>query len=90
MRYAVAGSFEAAAGLLVLAALIDGIDGLLARKLNAASHFGADFYRLPRNPDTVTLERRDWAVPETVTAAGEDMVPFMAGQALPWAIRESQ
>ncbi|HBP70037.1 MAG TPA: dihydroorotase, partial [Alcanivorax sp.] len=36
------------------------------------------------------LERRDWAVPETVTAAGEDMVPFMAGQALPWAIRESQ
>ena len=42
MRYAVAGSFEAAAGLLVLAALIDGIDGLLARKLNAASHFGAE------------------------------------------------
>ncbi|HBP68526.1 MAG TPA: dihydroorotase, partial [Alcanivorax sp.] len=35
--------------------------GALDKLEGFASHFGADFYRLPRNPDTVTLERRDWA-----------------------------
>ncbi len=64
--------------------------GALDKLEGFASHFGADFYRLPRNSDTVTLERREWAVPDTVTAAGEAMVPFMAGQSLPWAIREDQ
>ncbi|GAB4261138.1 MAG: CDP-diacylglycerol--serine O-phosphatidyltransferase [Pararhodobacter sp.] len=42
IRYALAGHYETAAALLVLAALVDGMDGLLARKLNAASHFGAE------------------------------------------------
>ncbi|GAB1380565.1 CDP-diacylglycerol--serine O-phosphatidyltransferase [Pararhodobacter aggregans] len=42
IRYGIAGSWQVAAGLIVLAALIDGMDGLLARKLNAASHFGAE------------------------------------------------
>ncbi len=42
IRYALSGSYEIAAALIVLAALIDGLDGLLARKLNAASHFGAE------------------------------------------------
>lgn len=42
IRYAIAGAAETAAALIVFAALVDGIDGLLARKLNAASHFGAE------------------------------------------------
>ena len=42
IRYALAGSWQTAAVLIVLAAVIDGMDGLLARKLNAASHFGAE------------------------------------------------
>jgi CDP-diacylglycerol--serine O-phosphatidyltransferase len=42
IRFAVDGGFELAAGLLILAALIDGMDGLLARRLNAASPFGAE------------------------------------------------
>ncbi|HBM24815.1 MAG TPA: dihydroorotase [Alcanivorax sp.] len=84
-----AGCYSARAALPLYASFLDR-HGALDKLEGFASHFGADFYRLPRNPDTVTLERRDWAVPETVTAAGEDMVPFMAGQALPWAIRESQ
>ncbi len=84
-----AGCYSARAALPLYASFLDR-HGALDKLEGFASHFGADFYRLPRNPDTVNLERRDWAVPETVTAAGEDMVPFMAGQALPWAIRESQ
>jgi len=42
VRYGLAGRIELAAGLIVLAAVIDGMDGLLARKLNAASPFGAE------------------------------------------------
>lgn len=42
LRYVVQGSYETAAALIVLAALVDGMDGMLARKLNAASPFGAE------------------------------------------------
>lgn len=34
--------FALAAGLIIFAAIIDGLDGLLARKLNSASSFGAE------------------------------------------------
>ena len=42
MRYVMLEMYEAAAALIVLAALVDGLDGMLARKLNAASPFGAE------------------------------------------------
>ncbi len=42
IRFAVQERFEIAAALIVFAALIDGLDGLLARRLNAASPFGAE------------------------------------------------
>lgn len=42
IRFAFDDNVALAATLLVLAALIDGTDGLLARKLNAASPFGAE------------------------------------------------
>lgn len=42
VRYALDDHFQIAAGLIVLAAVIDAMDGLLARKLNAQSSFGAE------------------------------------------------
>jgi len=42
IRFAVQERFEIAAALIVFAAVIDGLDGLLARRLNAASPFGAE------------------------------------------------
>ncbi len=42
IRYVLAGNYQVAAALIVLAALVDGMDGLIARKLNASSHFGAE------------------------------------------------
>jgi CDP-diacylglycerol--serine O-phosphatidyltransferase len=42
LRLAYADRFEPAAALIIFAALIDGLDGLLARKLNAVSKFGAE------------------------------------------------
>jgi CDP-diacylglycerol--serine O-phosphatidyltransferase len=42
IRFAFDDRFDLAAGLLILAALVDGMDGLLARRLDAASPFGAE------------------------------------------------
>ena len=42
IRFAFDDNLTLAAGLLVLAALIDGTDGLLARRLDVASPFGAE------------------------------------------------
>lgn len=42
IRYTLAERYELAAALIIVAAILDGLDGLLARKLNAASSFGAE------------------------------------------------
>ncbi|MBN2758943.1 MAG: CDP-diacylglycerol--serine O-phosphatidyltransferase [Rhodobacteraceae bacterium] len=42
IRYTFAERYELAAALIILAAILDGLDGLLARKLNAATSFGAE------------------------------------------------
>lgn len=42
LRFAAAGHFEQAAALVILAAVLDAFDGLIARKLDAASPFGAE------------------------------------------------
>jgi CDP-diacylglycerol--serine O-phosphatidyltransferase len=42
LRLILVGRYEPAAALIIFAAAIDGLDGLLARKLNAASSFGAE------------------------------------------------
>ncbi|MFN4157253.1 MAG: CDP-diacylglycerol--serine O-phosphatidyltransferase [Gemmobacter sp.] len=42
IRFVLAGRFDLAAALIVFAAVIDGLDGLLARKLNAASEIGGE------------------------------------------------
>jgi CDP-diacylglycerol--serine O-phosphatidyltransferase len=43
MRFALEGRFGSAAAAIVAAAIIDGLDGRLARLLNATSRFGAEF-----------------------------------------------
>jgi len=42
IRFAFEGRYELAAALIILAAILDALDGALARKLNAASSFGAE------------------------------------------------
>ncbi|CAN5787148.1 CDP-diacylglycerol--serine O-phosphatidyltransferase [soil metagenome] len=42
IRFVLAERYELAALLIIFAAVLDGVDGLLARKLNAASPFGAE------------------------------------------------
>jgi dihydroorotase len=57
-------------------------------KLEAfASHFGPDFYRLPRNEKTITLKKQIWNVPEQYDFAGKMLIPFKAGEDLSWIVQ---
>lgn len=58
--------------------------GALDRLEGFASFYGADFYRLPRNADKVTLQRTDWVIPDEVGMGDGTLVPLDAGQALHW------
>ncbi|MFZ4539123.1 dihydroorotase [Propionivibrio sp.] len=57
-------------------------------KLEAFASFnGPDFYRLPRNTGSVTLEQKTWVMPETFDYAGnEKLVPLCAGESLHWKL----
>ena len=60
--------------------------GALDRLEAFASFHGADFYRLPRNRDTLTLEKRSWTVPEEVRFGKETGVPLRAGETIAWRL----
>ncbi len=51
-----------------------------------ASFFGADFYNLPRNKGTITLEKSSWQVPEELPFPGSAIVPLRAGETLEWRV----
>lgn len=81
-----AGIYSAHAALELYATAFDQANAL--DKLEGfASHFGADFYGLPRNADHITLERAEQTVPDEFTFGCETLVPFYAGQTLAWRLR---
>jgi dihydroorotase len=60
--------------------------GALERLEGFASEFGAAFYGLPQNRDTITLVREEWRVPERLAFGGADLVPLRAGETIPWKL----
>lgn len=57
-------------------------------KLEAfASHFGPDFYGLPRNSDTITLSKSPWQVPAQLSLGGQPLIPLCAGETLQWQVK---
>ncbi|HEX22244.1 MAG TPA: dihydroorotase, partial [Chromatiales bacterium] len=84
-----AGIFSAHAAIELYATAFEQA-GALDRLEGFASHFGADFYGLPRNKEQVTLVKQDWQVPDTLPFAdtqGEaPLVPFLAGETLHWKL----
>jgi dihydroorotase len=56
--------------------------GERARLADFVAGFGADFYRLPRSTETVTLVRDPWTVPAVV----DGVVPYRAGETISWRI----
>lgn len=54
-------------------------------KLEAfASHYAADFYRLPRNTQRITLIKKPWKVPEKISFGSDMLVPLWSGEVLQW------
>ena len=81
-----AGCYTAHAALELYAEVFEAAGAL--DKLEAFASFnGADFYRLPRNTGTVTLEKNTWAIPDAVNYAdGDKLVPFRAGEPVHWKL----
>lgn len=78
-----AGIYTAHAGIELYAEAFDAA-GALERLEGFASHFGPDFYGLPRNSESITLERRQWRVPDELDFGADKLVPFRAGGKLQW------
>lgn len=82
-----AGCYSSAAALPLYATAFDSVNQI--DKLEGfASRFGAEFYGLPVNTNSVTLLK----VPMQVPAAypyfdGSTLTPLMAGETLPWSIK---
>ena len=60
--------------------------GRLDRLEAFASHFGPDFYGLPRNRGTVSLQRREQSVPPELPFGAATVVPLRAGESLRWTL----
>ena len=60
--------------------------GALGRLENFASRYGAEFYGLPINTGTVTLEKSDTAVAEELAFGNDRLVPFRAGEIVRWQL----
>ena len=82
-----AGCYSAWSAIELYAQVFEDL-GVLSKLEGFASHYGPDFYGLPRNQGSITLVKDAWQVPEEITLPnGDPIVPFYAGQTLGWRLR---
>jgi dihydroorotase len=81
-----AGIYTAHAALELYAQAFENA-AALDRLEDFTSHFGADFYGLPRNTGTITLEKADWQVPDAYRLGESSVVPMGAGETLHWRVK---
>lgn len=83
-----AGCYSAHSAIELYAQVFDEL-GCLDKLEAFASHYGADFYGLPRNSGTITLVQQEWQVPaEIILPNGHPIVPFFGGQSLKWKLQQ--
>ena len=63
--------------------------GALDKLEGFSSFFGADFYGLPRNKDTITLSKQEWTIPQTLVFADETLIPLRAGESVSWKLNNN-
>ena len=80
-----AGIYTAHAAIELYATAFDAA-GALNKLEGFASHFGADFYGLPRNTDTIRLIRQAWTTPDRIELDGDALIPLGAGDNIAWRI----
>lgn len=80
-----AGSYTAHAAIELYAQVFDEL-GALDMLEGFASHHGPDFYGLPRNLDTITLEKHSWQPPQSYTMADNQVIPLNPTQPITWRV----
>ncbi|HVK55606.1 MAG TPA: dihydroorotase, partial [Burkholderiales bacterium] len=60
--------------------------GALNKLEGFASFHGADFYRLPRNAEKITLKREAWRPAQELPFADGALVPMRAGEEIEWRL----
>lgn len=80
-----AGCFSAHAAIELYAEAFE-LANALDKLEGFASFYGADFYRLPRNTDTITLEKTPWRVPLSYGKDEINITPLKAGEEINWKI----
>lgn len=80
-----AGSYTAHAAIELYAEAFEHMNAL--DKLEGfASFYGADFYGLARNTDTITLVKESWQVPDNYAFGQSVVVPIRAGDNIAWRV----
>ncbi len=82
-----AGIYTAHAAIELYAQAFEQL-GALDKLEGFASFYGADYYRLPRNTETVTLQRCDWQVPDSLGFGEHRLVPLRAGETMKWKLAD--
>ena len=80
-----AGIYSAYCALELYAEAFD-LSGNFTHFESFMSGNGAGFYELDRNSTTVTLERVEWTVPESLPYPESSLTPFKAGQSIQWKV----
>lgn len=80
-----AGIFSSHAGIELYAEVFDAV-GAISRLEGFACEFGADFYGLPRNSESITLVKEAWEVPEHYPFGSSELVPLRAGERVGWRL----
>jgi dihydroorotase len=82
-----AGCYTAHAGIELYVEAFEAANAL-DRLEGFASHFGADFYGLPRNADKITLAKQEWTAPAMQPYADDDvLIPLRAGETVSWSLK---
>jgi dihydroorotase len=80
-----AGMFTAHAAIELYAEAFEQA-GRLDRLEGFASHFGADFYGLPRHNDVITLVKESWVPPVSYDFGNGALVPYRSGEPVAWRL----
>jgi dihydroorotase len=82
-----AGCYSAWSAIELYAQVFEEL-GCLDKLEGFASCYGADFYGLPRNKETITLVKESWTIPEQISLPdGNPIVPFFAGETINWKLK---
>jgi dihydroorotase len=80
-----AGIFSAHAAVELYAEVFEK-EGKLEMLEDFCSSYGADHYGLARSTETITLEKKEWKVPDSFEFGEHKVTPLKAGEYIQWSI----